>query len=169
MNPQGLSRMNLSIKWKELRVPSSLYFLTKKLISTISTTSQDKSIKTMPTPSTSTSGRKSRPLKERQSSRKMTMMKRTRMCKLSNRLRKSRKTNLQLKNLNVRISDYEYHSCFCIFNYNHDIQNYLGTLGGLCSHEGIIIYEASGVRSGIGYMSGWSTCIRIFFIITTIR
>ena len=122
----------------------------------------------MPTPSTSTSGRKSRPLKERQSSRKMTMMKRTRMCKLSNRLRKSRKTNLQLKNLNVRISDYEYHSCFCIFNYNHDIQNYLGTLGGLCSHEGIIIYEASGVRSGIGYMSGWSTCIRIFFIITAI-
>ena len=118
-NPQELSNLNLSIKRKESKVPSSLYFLTKKLISIIFTTSQEKSIKTMQIPSTSTSGRKNRALKERPSSKKTTkmtkMMKTMMMCKLSNRPRRSRKTNLQFKNLNVRINDYEYHSCFCIF------------------------------------------------------
>lgn len=118
-NPQELSNLNLSIKRKESKVPSSLYFLTKKLISIIFTTSQEKSIKTMQIPSTSTSGRKNRALKERPSSKKTTkmtkMMKTMMMCKLSNRPRRSRKTNLQFKNQNVRISDYEYHSCFCIF------------------------------------------------------
>ena len=115
-SPQGLSRTNLSIKRIGLSIPFSLCFLMEQLISTSSTTSQGKSIRTTPTPSISTSGRKSKRVKERPLRNKtMKTTKKAMTCKMSSRPRRSRATNRRLKNLNVRISDCEWHSCFCIF------------------------------------------------------